>query len=133
MSSTFAGDRWVAIVDDDESIRRALARLLRAHGIETKAFHSARDYLNRAPGTPACICLDLYLRDEMNGFELTELLRARGMLPPIIFITAQDEPELGPVINDRERSTILRKPLDAKLLLDVVMRYASRTVSTGAA
>jgi FixJ family two-component response regulator len=59
MSLTFDAGRWVAIVDDDESIRRALGRLLRAHGIEARAFASARDYLSRAQGLPpvsAWIC-----------------------------------------------------------------------------
>ena len=123
MSASFHADRWVAIVDDDESIRRALARLLRAHGIESKSFQSAHEYLTaESTAAPACIIVDLHLRDGMNGFELSERLRARGDSPPLIFITGQDEQELGFLRAGAPDSTVLRKPFDATLLLGLVNR-----------
>lgn len=123
MCPSFLADRWVAIVDDDESIRRALARLLRAHGIESRTFPSAKEYLALgSTAAPACIIVDLHLRDGMNGFELSECLRARGASPPLIFITGQDEQELGFLRAGAPDSTVLRKPFDATLLLGLVNR-----------
>jgi two-component system, LuxR family, response regulator FixJ len=120
---SFRADRWVAIVDDDESIRRALARLLRAHGIDNRTFASAQEYLEGASATAAaCIIVDLHLRDGMNGFELSEYLRARGASPPLIFITGQDEHELWFLRAGAPNSTVLRKPFDATLLLGLVSR-----------
>jgi FixJ family two-component response regulator len=129
---TFDTGRWVAIVDDDESIRRALTRLLRAHGIDVRAFHSARDYLGRARGVPACLCVDWFLNDVMNGFELTALLNAQGVSPPTIFITAQDQSELASVITVNRPIIILRKPLDAPLLLEFVLQHVGGDVSATA-
>jgi FixJ family two-component response regulator len=130
---TLDADRWVAIVDDDESIRRALGRLLRAHGIEAQTFASARDYLDRSQGTPACLCVDLFLRDTMNGIELVEQLRARGITPPVVFITAQDERELEPMIRARHLGVVLRKPVDVTLLLDLMVEHARADFADGRA
>lgn len=132
-SLTFDAGRWVAIVDDDESIRRALGRLLRAHGIEARAFASARDYLSRAQGMPACLCVDLFLRDTMNGIELVEQLRAQGIAPPVVFITAQDERELEPMIRDRRLGVVLQKPVDVALLLDLMLEHARADFADGPA
>ena len=122
MSPTFGTDRWVAIVDDDEGVRRALARLLRVHGIEARTFSSARDYLSRVDGAPACLCVDLFLGDEMNGFELTEQLRVQGIAPPTIFFTGHDAREFGPMVGERHRGVvILRKPFDGGQLLHLVL------------
>jgi FixJ family two-component response regulator len=120
MVSILGSDRWVAIVDDDESIRRALARLLRVHDIEACAFHSAQDYLTHAPGAPACICLDLFLRGSMNGFELSKHLRASGDSTPIVFMTGQDESERRALVNDGHPGVILRKPVNPELLLQIL-------------
>jgi len=133
MSAILGTETWVAIVDDDEPIRRALQRLLRAHGINATAFHSARDYLTRAPSAPACICLDVYLHDEMTGLDLAEQLRARGTATPIIFMTGQDRSELAPAIRDAWPGVILRKPLDSDLLLELVRHHARVFAERGSA
>jgi FixJ family two-component response regulator len=112
---------WVAVVDDDELLRRALARLLRAHGIEARTFHSAQDYLSLTPGAaPACMILDMHLRDSMTGLELSEHLRARNVTPPIIFITAQEESEMSPGGVARANTVLLSKPFDPDSLLALV-------------
>lgn len=123
MASTSGTERWVAIVDDDESIRRAFARLLRAHGIEVRTFQSAKDFLNRVPGdAPACLCIDLFLGEGMNGFKLVEILRAQGITSPIVFFTGHDAREFGPMMGEQQRDVvILRKPFEAQQLLDLVI------------
>ena len=70
MSSSLDLERWVAVVDDDESLRRSLARFSEPRH-RRKDFDSAQEYLSSAPSTaPACIVLVVYLRDVMTGLEL---------------------------------------------------------------
>jgi FixJ family two-component response regulator len=82
---------YVAIVDDDESLCRSLARLLRASGMQPIAYASAEDFLadDKSPRFD-CVVLDVQLGG-MSGIELARRLRARGGHPPFIFITAHDD------------------------------------------
>jgi len=124
MGPISATDRWIALVDDDESIRRAFSRALRSRGIAIQTFQSAEDYLNRVEGTPACLCLDLYLGAGMNGFELAEHLHAQGTAPPIIFFTGHDARESAPMMRGRHNDlVILRKPFEVQQLLDLVLEH----------
>jgi len=85
---------WVAIVDDDASIRQALARVLSVSGISARTFGSAEQYLSQlGPDGPVCLVLDVHLPGR-NGFALRDELEARGVAPPIIFISALDEKSL---------------------------------------
>ena len=83
----------VFIVDDDDSVRRALKRLLSANGYQVMTFESAEDFLLagrvRAEG---CIVLDIRLPG-MSGLDLYEELASSGRNCPVIFITAQDNPQ----------------------------------------
>ncbi|WP_141379621.1 response regulator transcription factor, partial [Bradyrhizobium japonicum] len=82
--------RWIAIVDDDPSVLKALSRLLRTRAIDTRTYESARDFLNALPkeptGTwPECLILDLQM-PEMNGLELQRHLNRSGIQIPTIVI-----------------------------------------------
>ncbi len=70
----------VYVVDDDESIRRALKRLLNSFGYHTLTFESAEAFLDIASGPRAegCLILDIRLPG-MTGFELQEKLSLRGL------------------------------------------------------
>jgi CheY-like chemotaxis protein len=53
---------WIAIVDDDPSVLKGLARLLRARAFEVKTYTSARDFLAALPeGLPECLIVDLQM------------------------------------------------------------------------
>lgn len=80
----------VAVVDDDESLCRSLARLLRTHGVESTTFPSAESFLEVGPGGFDCLVLDLQLGGA-SGVELQRSLRGAKLHPPII-ITAHDDP-----------------------------------------
>ena len=82
---------YVAIVDDDESLCRSLARLLRASGMQPIAYASGEDFLadDKSPRFD-CVVLDVQLGG-MSGIELARSLRAQGGHPPFIFITAHDD------------------------------------------
>src|SRR6187551_158100 len=85
---------YVAVVDDDESVCRSFARLLRASGIQAVTYSSAEAFLadSKRPQFD-CMVFDVQLGG-MSGIELaraiatTELRRA-----PVIYITAHDDPE----------------------------------------
>jgi len=87
-----ATDRWVAIVDDHESMRSSLARAFRIECIRSVTFASAEAYLAYSPATPPfCLVLDMQLPG-LRGLELAQLLeRERPPLPPTIFISAHED------------------------------------------
>src|ERR1700733_7300600 len=78
----------VMIVDDDDSIRKAVRRLMKSFGFAVETFASAEEYLasDRLTKT-SCLILDVHMPG-MNGLELQNSLAASGFLIPIIFITA---------------------------------------------
>ena len=81
---------YVAVVDDDESLCRALTRLLRASGMRSKSYRSAAAFLKDGWSERFdCLILDIQL-DGMSGIELQEQLAASGSTTPVIFITAHD-------------------------------------------
>jgi FixJ family two-component response regulator len=88
---------WIAIVDDDPSVLKALARLLRARAVEARTYASARDFLASLPDRmpdemPECLIVDLQMR-EMNGLELQRHLNRAGVRIPTI-ITAHHENDM---------------------------------------
>ena len=78
----------VMIVDDDDSIRRAVRRLMKSFGFAVETFASAEEFLDsdRLEKT-SCLILDIHMPG-MDGLELQERLVASKYAIPIIFITA---------------------------------------------
>ena len=121
----------IAVIDDDESIRKALVRLLRASNLEPLAFPSARAFLEVFEELPVdCIVLDLQMPD-MTGLDLQRHLRALHLdrEPPVVIITAHDEP------GSRERciaagaSAYLRKPVESNVLIAIINKLTVATPS----
>lgn len=88
----------VYLVDDDESIRRAMSRLIRLVGYQVRAFATAREFLDdddalSVPGAfPACLVLDIQLTDsDLDGMALQRELCERRVALPIIFITGHGD------------------------------------------
>jgi len=82
----------VAVVDDDENLRRSFARLLRAAGLRPITYPSAEAFLADTMHTRFdCLVLDVQLPG-ISGLELQEQLSAEGITTPILFITAYDDP-----------------------------------------
>ena len=78
----------VYVVDDDPSVRKALERLLRSGGYETKTFASALEFLDDGlPHVPGCLVLDIKM-PKLTGLELQDRLAEKELFIPIIFITA---------------------------------------------
>jgi FixJ family two-component response regulator len=80
----------IAIVDDDEGVRRALCRLLRTFQYDAVAFASGEDFLESLRmRQPVCVVLDLHLPG-LSGLEILTLLRDRKVAPPVIVMTGFD-------------------------------------------
>jgi FixJ family two-component response regulator len=92
MTMNSSGNIYIAIVEDDESARRSLARLLRAAGMQPITYESAEDFLadSRQPRF-TCLVLDVQLLG-MSGLDLQRHLAAAGVATPVLFITAHDDP-----------------------------------------
>ncbi|SPS01750.1 response regulator transcription factor [Cupriavidus taiwanensis] len=80
----------IAIVDDDPAVRHAIGRLLRAFGLAVELYAGAAELL----ASPSLDGIDCVIADVrmpgMNGFALSDALRARGRRMPVIFMTAFD-------------------------------------------
>ncbi len=107
-----ASDRVVDIVDDDESVRRALWRLLNSVGVRSRTYGSARSYLDSTDLESAdCLLLDLHL-PEMSGMELLEHLREAAPTLHVICMTGRDDPEVEQRLAAAGIRGCLRKPFD---------------------
>lgn len=103
--------QWVAVIDDDESLRRSIVRLLRSVSVDARGYGSAEEFLDRADGSePVCAVVDLYLGTGLNGYELKERLERDGRTLPIIFMTAQAELPIRMQEDQAAVASCLRKP-----------------------
>jgi FixJ family two-component response regulator len=111
---------YVAIVDDDESVRRALARLLGASAITTQTYPSARAFLESLVNSvPECLIVDLQM-PEMSGLELQGELNRAGVVIPTIVITAHGEFGFREECRALGACAYLLKPLDGATLLAAI-------------
>jgi len=108
----------VHIVDDDDSVRRALSRLLMAHGYPVTTFDSAQAFLDEADleAGPACVLLDL-LMPAMDGLALQQGLQGRM---PVIFLSGHGD--VARVVQAMQAGAIefLEKPVSDTQLLAAV-------------
>ncbi len=83
----------VYLIDDDNSMRDSLARMLRDVGYSIQDFESATSFLqNSLPVAPAVIVLDMQMPD-VNGLDLMEQLEKLGRKSPIVFLSGQSHPQ----------------------------------------
>ncbi len=117
----------VAVVDDEESVRRALGRLIRSAGFGVEMFSSGIDFMQSLQrNRPDCVVMDLRM-PVINGFELQAALQRTGVALPIVVITGDDSPD------SRERAlrsgarAYLRKPVDDALLIEAIQNAVRDT------
>jgi FixJ family two-component response regulator len=112
----------VVTIDDDESVRKALCRLLRSAGLNTLGFATAEEFLHTdSPAAPDCLILDVHLPG-LSGLELQTRLRAEGWIVPIVFITAYEDPSARAQALREGAIAFFYKPLEEKALLEAVER-----------
>lgn len=104
----------IAIVDDEPSVRVALGRLCRAHGLSAREFASAQELVaSLAERRPDCVVLDLQLPN-CDGLDADVWVRRQGVDLPIIIITGRDDAKTS------SESVVLRKPVDAATLFAAI-------------
>jgi len=125
-------EAWIAIVDDDPSVLRALTRLLRTRALHAKTFGSAREFLQSLPaGRPDCLIVDLQM-PEMSGLELMQDLTRRGIPIPTIVITAHGDMGARERCESAGAHAFLLKPLqDTTLLAAIAEARKSATRPSG--
>ena len=117
----------VFLVDDDESVRRGLSRLMRSAGHACEAFESAEAFLQRQhhPGV-GCIVLDLRMPD-VTGLELQDRLGRLGYQVPIIFLTGHGDIPHSVQAVKQGAVNFLTKPVDDEILLAAVEEALTRS------
>ena len=119
---------WIAIVDDDPAVLRALSRLLRSHAFRARTYGSGQEFLAALPaGLPDCLIVDLQM-PEMNGLELQQHLVSNGMEIPTILITAYGDVAL---LDHSGLVASLRKPLQQQALFEAIDRAVGGSRSAG--
>jgi FixJ family two-component response regulator len=110
----------IAVVDDEASVRRALARLLQASGIEVESYATAQEFLDSLrKRRPDCLVLDIQMAGS-TGRDVQRWLLAEQIHIPIIVITAHDEVLLREQCLADGASAYLRKPLRGQMLLAAI-------------
>jgi len=110
----------VFVIDDDDSVRKSLSRLLRSEGLESESHKSAASYLAReAHDGTACILLDINMPG-MSGIELQARLAEQGHDVPIIFLTGHGNVSTSVTAMKRGALDFLIKPVDEADLLRAV-------------
>jgi FixJ family two-component response regulator len=110
----------IVIVEDDASMSQALERILRLGGHVSISYPSAEALLaNSNIADVSCLIVDVQLPG-ITGFELHSRLTQRGPTPPVIFITAYDEPEARARAKSAGAAAFFAKPFSGRVLLETV-------------
>jgi FixJ family two-component response regulator len=126
VSSSF-GEALVHIVDDDASLRIAIARLLRSYEIPARTYESAQDFLNRLPKPdPGCLILDLSLPG-MNGLELQEVIALRLPCLAVVFVTGEGDIRTSVKAMKAGAVDFLTKPFEDHVLIRAVEEGINRS------
>src|SRR6478735_4665386 len=124
---TIPQNSLVFAIDDDASVRKGLARLLRSAGYKSEIFDSASDFLGREPHTgPACVIVDVRMPG-LNGMDLQEALIQRCREEQLIFITGHGDISMCAQAMKAGAVDFLPKPFDHDDLLGCVERALIRS------
>ena len=118
----------IAIVDDDPSVLKALARLLATRSFATRTYLSAPLFIASLPeGMPDCLIADLQM-PEMTGLELHQNLTRQGIRIPTIIITAHDEAGMRERCKYAGAIAYLSKPIQDTSLFAAIETAGKRTL-----
>jgi FixJ family two-component response regulator len=119
-------DATVFVVDDDTSMRAALAALIRSAGLNVETFASAGEFLARSPaGVPGCLVLDLRLPG-LSGLDLQSRMRELSLEIPIVFITGHGDIPTSVRAMKAGAVEFLTKPFLDSDLLDAIAQAIER-------
>jgi FixJ family two-component response regulator len=110
----------IYVIDDDASVRKAFARLLRSANIDAETFSSAEEFLsNPKQKENACIIIDIRMPG-LTGFDLQKRLVSQGVRIPVIVISASDDWQTREQARELGAVGFFRKPVDDQALLDAI-------------
>src|SRR5690349_4555370 len=113
----------VHVVDDDESLRTALLRLLKGSGFEGIGYGSTGEFLLHQPqDRHGCVLLDIYLPGGPSGLELNAALKDQGIHLPVVFMTGHADVASSVAAMKSGAIDFLEKPIAPEALLDAVAR-----------
>lgn len=116
----------IYIVDDDESVLRAMKRLILSMNMDVESFASGREFLDSDyRDQNACLIVDVKIPG-MSGMELQQKLVDKGSKLPVIFITAFDTEETRDQAKKAGAAGYFQKPVDDQALLDSIQWALSR-------
>lgn len=126
------GNPTVFVVDDDESVRSSLGRLLRSAGFRVEAFASAEAFLGRPePTGTGCLLLDVRM-PEMTGTELFDRLVRRHSPMPVVFLTGHGDVPTSVQAMKGGAVDFLLKPVDDETLLRAIREAFARQAEADA-
>jgi FixJ family two-component response regulator len=111
----------VIVIDDDPSVLKGLARVLKISGFDPVVFDCAESFENKRDiGEACCLVIDIHLKGK-SGIELRQTL---GEQVPVIFITASDSDTVSAAARKAGCIAFLRKPFSARSLIDPIQRLS---------
>lgn len=112
----------IHVVDDDESLRTAVLRLLSAAGFEACGYASTGDFLlHPLPERPGCLLLDVRMPGP-SGLDLQAALKRQGIMLPVIFLTGHADVSSSVRAMKAGAVDFLTKPVKRDILLDALRR-----------
>ena len=117
----------VFVIDDDESVRKGLKRLLRSVNYESEVFKSASDFLARPPHPgPACVIVDVQMPG-VNGIDFQKALIQRRREEQLVFITGYGNIPMCAQVMKAGAADFLPKPFKSRELLKCVEHALDRS------
>ena len=110
----------VAVIDDEPTVRGAIAALVASKGYRTEVYASAEEFITRVTQSEAaCLVVDVHLGD-LTGIELGHHLASLGYTFPMIFVTGADDHSLENQAMALGCTAYLRKPVVSDRLLGAI-------------
>jgi two-component system, LuxR family, response regulator FixJ len=124
-------ERTVHLVDDDEAIRRSAGFMLKTSGYQVKAYPSGVDLLKEAKDiAPGCILLDVRM-PEMDGLQVQQALRDRGITLPVIVMTGHGDVNVAVQAMKAGAVDFIEKPFEKAVLLSAIEEGFARIEQAG--
>jgi len=119
-------NRLVHIVDDDDAIRRSVSFALKTSGFQVRIYESGSELL-KAPGDLAegCILLDIRMPG-MDGLEVQDALRSKGVTLPVIIMTGHGDVRLAVRAMKAGAIDFIEKPFQKAVLLSAIEQALGR-------
>ena len=119
-------DRVAYVVDDEPTVRRSLALLLRSAGFKAQDFDSGEAFLRAVAGLPfGCVLLDLRMPG-MDGLGVQREMAARGVALPVVIVTAHGDIALAVQAMKAGACDFIEKPYEADAILQAVEAALAR-------